>query len=65
LPKPSGPPTAAATTASTTNGSRVNGLGNSPLADITFIRSAQQLGLSLDEICEVLAFRERREQPYR
>jgi DNA-binding transcriptional MerR regulator len=32
---------------------------------LTFIKSAQRLGLSLDEIREVLAFRERGEQPCR
>lgn len=30
---------------------------------LTFIKSAQRLGISLDAIREILAFRERREQP--
>jgi DNA-binding transcriptional MerR regulator len=32
---------------------------------LTFIKSAQRLGLSLDEVSEVLAFRDRGEQPCR
>ena len=37
--------------------------GDDDVERLTFIKSAQRLGLSLDEIREVLAFRERGEQP--
>lgn len=37
--------------------------GDDDVEQLTFIKSAQRLGLSLDEIRQVLAFRERGEQP--
>lgn len=37
--------------------------GHHDLERLTFVRTAQRLGFSLDEIREVLAFRDRNEQP--